>query len=137
MKIFTTAIFSLLTLSAAPAFASDINMHEGMWEMTTTMQVEGMPQGMGGGMPPSVSRECLTQKDIVSPDKEENCEVVKQDISGNTISWKIQCNNDGEISDMDGHHTYNGDTMEGIMHMNEHGMKATAHTTGKRVGPCS
>jgi len=137
MKNFSTATLSLLTLFAVTACSSEPNMKDGLWEMTSTMEMEGM-KGMAGGMPPMTYRECLTKESMVPTQKRRNqdCKVLEQDISGDTVTWKMRCTTNGVVSEMNGSSTYSGDTMKGTMQMTSGSMKMASHVTGKRLGPC-
>jgi hypothetical protein len=52
----------LLTLSSVPAFAAG-GMQPGLWEVTTRMQMAGMP------MPPQTVRHCYTRQDVEKGDR--------------------------------------------------------------------
>lgn len=120
------------------ASASELQLEEGLWEMTTQMKMEGMPEGMPGGMPPMTHRQCIDKEQMVPTQENRNqdCEKIKQSISGNTVTWSMRCTTHGQVSEMDGETTYTGTTMKGTMHMTTQGMKMTSHVTGKRLGPC-
>lgn len=138
MKKFKTTIPVLLVLTAVAACSSGPNMEDGMWEMTTTMEMEGMPAGMPQ-LPPMTHRQCLTSDKMIPTQQKRNqdCEVLEQDISGDTVTWKMRCTTGGMVSEMSGSSTYSGDSMEGSSVMTTKGMKMTSHVTGKRLGPCS
>jgi hypothetical protein len=133
MKNFRTLIPALLILFAVTACSSGPNMEDGLWEMTSQMEMEGMPN-----MPPMSYRECLSRDNMVPTQKQRNqdCEQIEQDISGDTITWRMRCTSNGVTSDINGSSTYSGDTMKGTMQMTTQGMQMTNHVTGKRVGSC-
>jgi len=137
MKNIKPLIPALLILFAVTACSSEPSMEDGIWEMTSTMEMEGM-KGMSGNMPPMTYRECLTSKNMVPTQKRRNqdCEILEQDISGDTVTWKMRCTTNGMVSQMSGSSTYNGDTMKGNMQMTSGAMKMSSHITGKRLGPC-
>lgn len=139
MKNTRTAILSLLTLFAVTACSSGPNMEDGLWEMTSTMEMEGMPQGMPGGMPPMTYRECLTKESMVPTQKKRNqdCKILQQESSGDTVTWRMRCTTGGVVSEMNGSSTYSGSAMQGTMQMTSGGMKMTSRVTGKRLGPCT
>jgi len=64
-------------------------MQEGMWEIKGEMKIEGMPFPM----PPVPVKytHCLTKKDMDPQKKEKNkdCKTLKNEISGNTVTWVI------------------------------------------------
>ena len=129
---------ALLILFSVTACSSDQIIDEGEWEMTTQMEMSGMPAGMPN-MPPMTHRQCLTNDMMVPAQQNQqnnDCEMVEQSVSGNTVSWNMRCNSNGMVSEMSGSSTYTGDTMKGTMHMITRGMEVTSQLTGKRLGPC-
>ena len=56
------AISVILLAAVSISFADSVpNMQEGTWEITTTMEM----QGMTTSMPPVTYTQCLTKKDLV------------------------------------------------------------------------
>jgi len=109
-------------------------MKEGMWEITMRMEVPGMPVQMS----PQTYTQCLTQKEAVPQSEEpnQNCKIVKQDIKGDTVSWRVECKTNEGTTVSDGSITYKGDTMEGIITMTQGDMKATQRLSGRWIGKC-
>ncbi len=115
-----------------PASAS-VNMNEGQWEITTTMDMPGMP---AEAMKPHTVTTCLSKSDYVpkaNPEKSD-CKMVDQKIDGNTVSWKVVCK---ETSGK-GTITYAGDSFSGLMEstMKQEGKEMTVNMKmdGKRIG---
>ena len=119
-----------------------VNMHEGLWEITTKMEIEGMPMKM----PPRKHTQCLTNKNMLKTmvpkeqAQEEECKITDQKISGNTVTWTMKCSGK-DAMDVTGKTTYHGDTFEGTITMisNDPGegkMKMINHVSGKRLGEC-
>jgi hypothetical protein len=110
------------------------NMKEGMWEVTVRMEVPGMPVQMS----PQTYTQCMTQKEVVPQPGEpnQNCKIVKQDIKGDTVSWRVECKTNQGTAVSDGSITYKGDTMEGIITMTQGDMKATQRLSGRWIGTC-
>ena len=111
------------------------NMKEGLWYITVKMDVPGMPVQI----PPKTYTQCLTQKEAVPKPKEanNNCEIVKQDVKGETVSWKVECKTKEGTAVSDGTITYKGDTMEGVITMKQGDMKATQRLSGRWIGKCN
>ncbi|MDX8403912.1 MAG: DUF3617 family protein [Mariprofundaceae bacterium] len=112
-------------------------MKYGEWEMTSQMKIEGMPAGVPS-MPPMTSQQCIS-KDRMIPSQQghnQDCEKIKQHVSGNTITWSMRCTTQDVVSEMNGTSTYTGNTMKGSMHITSQGMKMSSYVTGKRLGPC-
>jgi len=80
----------LLTLSSVPAFAAG-GMQPGLWEVTTRMQMAGMP------MPPQTVRHCYTRQDVEKGERtvpqadDKNCKIKDYKLKGNTATWSIVC----------------------------------------------
>ena len=117
------------------------DMKEGLWEVTVTSKME-MP-GMTMPMPPVKYTQCLTKNDFV-PQKAEpgqECEKMSVNVSGNTVSWSIKCNNKEGAMKGTGKITYKGNTYEGVMNMtfpNQGGGegKMTSSMSGKWIDKC-
>jgi hypothetical protein len=119
------------------AQVAQVNMNPGLWEITTTTEMVGMP---GAGPPPLTHTQCITAEDLVPQSEEasEVCTVSDINTEGNTISWKITCGGQGGGMEGTGTITYNGDTMEGTMEMAMPmtGMQIKNTLVGKRIGEC-
>jgi hypothetical protein len=116
--------------SSSPA----INMQDGLWEITTTVEIPGMPAGM---MKPQTVTTCLSQKESVPKGKNEtDCTMKDVRTEGNTVSWTVVC----KEATSKGRITYAGATYEGTTEstMKQDGKDMTIKTTmkGRHVGPC-
>ena len=132
----TVVLFALILLFVAgAAHYAGVDMKEGEWESSTEMSMT-----MGAmSMPPMTgkSKYCLTREDPVpKSERDKDCKIVKQTVTGNKISWRMECKKgegEGEI-------TYRGTTYAGIfkMKMVEDGQTMTMNTklAGKYLGPC-
>jgi hypothetical protein len=136
----TTAGCTQKQESSAPAEKSatamqGVNMQEGKWEITNTIEMEGMPAGM---MKPNTFTTCLSQKDYVPKDTEQqDCTMKDVKVEGNTVIWEVTCKD----SSGKGKVTYAGSTFEGVMEtmMKEDGKEMLAKMTmkGRHIGPCT
>ena len=132
-KVCFVSMFAFLFL-----FMSNIaeaqNMKEGLWQITMTIEMPGMPMQM----PPQTYTHCLTKKDMV-PQKEEpnqECRMVKRDIEGDTVTWVMECKTSEGTAVFNGKVTYKGDSFEGIIKMKQSGMEITQNLKGKWIGEC-
>jgi hypothetical protein len=135
LALFASALISAQVHAAAP------NMLEGMWEITTKME---MPGKSGTAMPQQTVKHCMTQKDIEDPrrttpsagERDSRCKMTDYKLQGNTASWKMTC--DG--MDGAGTVTYSGDSYSGNQTMAMKRGKEVMHMkmayAGKRVGDC-
>ncbi|MFO7557841.1 MAG: DUF3617 family protein [Desulfobacterales bacterium] len=133
MKKICAALITLLAAASVSHAAPDIK--EGKWEITTKMEMPGMPMEM----PPVTVTQCLTRKNMVPEDSDpgQECKTSDITISGNTISWTTTCSSgqDGPVTGT-GNITYAGKTMKGTMKMKQSGMEMTSHIHGNYIGKC-
>lgn len=128
---------------AAPAPAAAPNMKEGLWEVTTTTEMAGMP----AGMKPTVVRQCVTRKDLEDPRRtapggnpvDQRCQVTGHKLQGNTASWNVACKGEGAMTGS-GSITYSDTSYTGTSRMTmSHGGQPrvmTIHYRGRRIGDC-
>lgn len=107
------------------------------WEVTSRMEMEGMPFAM----PATTRKVCVakgSEKDPRQSAPNKDCEMTDVKFSGNKTSWKVRCDHNGDITEGTGEFTHGSDSYQGTMHMkgNSHGraMDMTMALSGKRVG---
>ena len=134
-------LVAALTVAAAayasPALAQP-NLQEGNWEITTRMEMPGMPFQM----PAQKHNQCITKKEFV-PDqssKGQDCKITDQKVTGDTVSWKMACKDKDGTTEGEGKITYAGKSYDGMM-MAKMMSKGESHTmkmnfAGKHTGPC-
>lgn len=141
----TMLLPALLALAALPALAGENPMKPGMWEITTQMDMPGMPYKM----PPMTFKHCVTPEMLAkdhglgeqkSPPG-THCERTQMKLSGNQAEWGLRCTGK---SNMSGHGTMTWDSANsyhGVTHMtmdmNGHTTNMTQVMSGRRVGDCS
>ncbi|HKU70196.1 MAG TPA: DUF3617 family protein [Burkholderiales bacterium] len=129
-------------VTSGPASAAGPNMKEGMWEITTKME---MPGRKDVAMPQQTVKHCLTKKDVEDPKQkvlgsgdQSRCKMTDYKLQGNTASWKVACEGQGSGA---GTVTYNGDSYTGsqTMAINAGGqpMNMKMNFAGRRVGDCT
>jgi hypothetical protein len=132
-KLFAAAII-LLVSSAAYA---DIDLHEGMWEITNKVEMSGLPIKL----PETKISQCITKQKVIPKSNKKinkHCTVSEQKIEGDTVTWKMQCKNKIESN---GSVIYHGDTLEGIIKSNTvipnmGTIEVDIHLSGRRTGEC-
>ena len=76
---------------SASAFAAAPNMQAGLWEITTNMEMPGMPMQI----PPRTIRHCYKAEDLKDTKDalptDKNCKLDDLRQSGNTAHWKVSC----------------------------------------------
>lgn len=136
------AACGLLVLLGLASDAAAVDMLEGEW-MT---MVETTMEGGGMSMPPmsNTMTTCLTKKDLVpDPNQEgsEGCKVLEQKVSGNTVTWRVVCDQDGTKMEGSGEMTYRGASYSGTMRttskMEGETMTANMKLSGRHLGPCT
>ncbi len=120
---------SLFLFSAALSYAAP-NMEEGLWEMTTTVDMPGMPSK------PFIHTTCLTKEKAVPQTAESGCTIKDMKTQGNTVTWTVVCKEGTSTGKV----TYAGTTMEGFtettVKTNGNTMTMKSRMKGKRIGPC-
>ena len=133
MFIVTIFVFVVVGVCSGSVFA-DINMKEGLWEITTQMEMPGMPMQL----PPQIRNKCITKKDMVpqKTEPDQNCKWLKKDIKGDTVVWKAVCQTDEGPVEFNGKVTYKGKTFDGVLIMKQSDMEITNKMSGRWIGKC-
>ncbi|MCA1804467.1 MAG: DUF3617 domain-containing protein [Xanthomonadaceae bacterium] len=138
-KRLVCAGFGLCGLLLASTGAVAMEVKTGLWESHIETEIEGLPVSP----PPMTHRNCVTEEDLVpqmqSPGQE--CEVLEHSTSGKTVTWRVQCKQDGMTMTGHGKIVYSGERYEGNVVMTMDGgpmgpMKMTQTMTGRRIGDC-
>jgi len=138
-RIILAVVLTAMFLYGTFVFAG-VNLHEGLWEITTTLEIPGMPMKI----PPQIHTKCLTEKDMVKDmvpkkeDQDKNCKITDTNIKGDTVTWTVKCQGE-DAAEITGKTTYSGDTLEGtitIISDDPNVGKIINHITGKRIGDC-
>jgi len=125
-----------MTLIAIPSWALDFE--PGRYEITSKIDMPGMP----GAIPPQTIIQCMTDQDPVPNSSPENrdCKITNMQKTKTTVSWEMECIQQGQKMTSVGQMTYNGDTFKGTIQTNlgpnAGNMKMTAVITGKRLSNC-
>ena len=142
-KLSLICLLSGLGLALIPAVAALPNMQEGLWEITTKVEISGLPKGL----PEHTVQHCLTKKDIEEgkgklhqpESRNSKCEVKDYQVEGNKASWSIACSGDNPTSGS-GTVTYSGTSFAGMTKMkmgkNSHETEMTQTFSGKHIGAC-
>jgi hypothetical protein len=139
MVLTTRTTTCLLAAALAVPTLGWANMEEGNWDVTVKMEMVGIPFPL----PPVQTSQCVTKKDVV-PDmsrQNQDCIVKDQKVSGDTVTWRVQCKSADGTMDGEGRIKYAGRTYDGEMlaKMTEKsGQAMTMKYTmqGRHTGPC-
>ncbi|MBN1661977.1 MAG: DUF3617 family protein [Deltaproteobacteria bacterium] len=123
-------------LSATAAFAGP-NYQEGLWEITSIMDVPGMPKEM---IKPFKYTYCMTGENAVPHPQEkgeQRCKITDQRIKGNNVQWTMTCK-DGTVTTGEITHAKNSFKGFQTTTTKQGGQKMIikAVTSGKYLGPC-
>ena len=132
----TFIVASLLLMIFFRPASAEVDMKNGMWEVTTKWEIPGMPMGME--MSSAKFNQCLTDENNVPRSNGENgeCKITHSEVNGNTVFWEMQCTGQGQDMTGIGKITYSGDTFTGGMTIEAEGMNMTQHLSGRRIGDC-
>lgn len=128
-------LLALAVVSMPGSVMAAGGMREGMWEMTSKMEMPDMPMEM----PATTVKRCFTKEDVKDQKKaitrDKDCTVTKHEASGNKTTWEMKCTgqNAGTFS---GESVFSGDSYKSTMKMTSDGESMTIKTTGKRIGNC-
>ena len=132
------ALATVLSLIFVVAAFAAPNYQEGLWEMTTTMNMPGMPKEM---MRPMKNTVCMTKQNAVPQPQqkgEQQCKMTNQRTVGNKVFWTMTCKN-GTVSN--GEIAYSKTTFDGSQTTttSQGGKQTTVKSTmsGKYLGPCT
>lgn len=131
-------VFAVLAVFAAvvPMSAAENPAKPGKWQITTQMEIPGMPFKM----PPIKMDICLTEEDLKDPaksvpnDPKAKCTVSDYTVDGNTVTWNVDCPK--QDTKGTGTITYTGDSYTGNMKMTVGEQEMTSKYSGKWMGEC-
>lgn len=133
----------LLTAAAILIFITPVyaesgpEINEGIWEITTIIEMPGMPVAI----PPTKHTQCITKEDLIpqASSEKEDCTMIDSKISGNEISWTMHCSSSAGTSRSSGKATYSKDSFTGnfTTEIPQAKMKMKGKMTGQRKDPCN
>lgn len=135
-KILIAFILSFAMVWTINAWAG---VKDGLWEITTQVQMKGMPQQM----PPTTFRQCITQSDPVVKNQDKNfeCRTVSLKKAGDTVSYAVECKGSQGTMFTEGKNTFTGSRMDGTASTSfkmkgQPAMQLNSKMSGKYIGPC-
>ena len=135
-KFMPYALGAMLLIFAVPMTAADHPQKPGKWNIKMQMEIPGMPFKM----PPVNLDMCVTEEDLANPQKavpndpKSDCKVGDYKVSGNTVTWSVDCpkqqtKGTGEI-------TFTDTTYSGEMKMTVGEQEMKTKYSGKWIGEC-
>jgi len=134
-------VFAMLLIFTSVSFAgSGPIMKEGLWEITSKMEMQGMPMQM----PPITFTRCLTNQEPVPNQSKpgQECRLKNIKTKGSTVTWDMVCDShEGKVISS-GKITYKGDRFDGVVTSNmempgQGPMQMKMLMSGRRIGKCS
>jgi hypothetical protein len=103
----------LLTAVAFAYAGSGPDIHEGLWEITVDFEMPGMPIKM----PPSTYTQCIKKNEAIPHNDQPGQQCVQKNVKvkGGTVSWTMECTNQGGKMVGKGVITYHKEEMDGQM----------------------
>lgn len=131
-----SAVIALCLISPLAAFSAPDTGE--LWQITTSMEMEGMPMAMPG----QTSKACLPKdrnSDAAIP-KDKSCSTTDMRKSGNKTSYKIVCTGKEKMTGTGELENLGSDSYRGKMRMtgtmDGEKMDMTQTFSGKRIGTC-
>lgn len=138
MKSKYAVLLSTVLVLPYAAGAAELEINPGLWETTMTRT-----NPMTGDPTTETTKECVKATSFNPSDMMENaqgCELVKDELNGNTLSFTMECNMQGSQAVVDGMFQTDGQTgngnMDMTMSMGEMNMSMKMNWTSKRLGDC-
>lgn len=120
------------------AGAAELELNPGLWETTMTRT-----NPMTGEPTTETNTECVKETSFNPSDMmqdAEGCELVKDELNGDTLTYRMECDMQGTQATVDGMFQTDGQTGKGNMDMKmsmgEMDMNMKMDWTAKRVGDC-
>lgn len=139
MKFKGLAVVSMFLVLPLAASASELAINPGLWKttMTRTNPLTGEPTT-------ETSTRCVKETSFNPSEMMKNakgCNLVKDELDGNTLSFRMECNVQGQTATVDGTFETDGKTGKGDMNMQlnmggQMNMDMKMNWTSERVGDC-
>jgi len=132
-RIFVGIFLGLACFCSAAYAGSELNMKDGMWEITSQVKMQGMT------IPPMTFTQCITKDNAVPRNNspgQDDCKVSDMKTIGSTVSWTVTCGEQAGNMKGKGTITYHGDRFEGEMTTEHMGMVMLTEMNGRHTGPC-
>ena len=144
-KIITACACACLLLPVG-SIAAEFDMNAGKWEFTTTLTMPMLPQPQVTTMTECVTEEEAKQDPMADLVDDGNCKILNRKVQGSSLSFDMECNQQGMVTRGKGQFTTKGDTASGSIEMtmdmpempNMPAGPMTMNTSwqGKRIGVC-
>ena len=138
LKKIITTVSLLVCMAFLVVNAWGFELQDGKYEITSKVEMPGMPMQM----PPVTVTQCLTQQDPVPNQSTggQQCEIIEMNTEGKTVTWEMECIQQGQKMQSTGEMVYSGNSFEGTVNTamgpQSGNMTITTVVSGKRIGAC-
>jgi len=138
LKKITTTVLMLTWMAFFTTNAWGLDLQDGKYKITSTVEMPGMPMQI----PPVTVTQCITNQDPLPNQSTagQQCNITDMKTEGKTVSWKMECSQQGQKMQSTGKMVYYGDHFEGttntMMGPQSGNMTITTVINGKRIGAC-
>ncbi len=139
MQMNRVILAMLSCFSLSTAFAQTPDIQEGLWEVSTEVNIPGMPIKMSA----VTMQQCFTKQNMQPENilQKNNCQMDTMDIQDNLARWTMSCEQEGMIMQGSGNIQYQKTSFSGVFDMTMSGAAQGAMTmqtklTGRYIGKC-
>lgn len=138
LKINAAIVSILACMTFFITNAWGLNIQGGEYKITSTVEMPGVPMQI----PPTTVTQCLTEQDPVPNQSTagQKCNIIDMKTEGKTVTWEMECAQQGQKMHSTGKMVYYGDRFEGTlktkMGPQSGNMTITTVVKGKRIGAC-
>ena len=138
LKKNTTIVSMLACMAFFVTNAWGLDLQDGEYKITSKVEIPGMPMQMA----PVTVTQCLTKQDPVPNQStaSQQCNIINMKTEGKTVTWKMECTQQGQKMQGSGKMAYYGDRFEGTINTKmgpqSGNMTITTVVNGKRIGAC-
>ena len=136
-------------LVAITGLSWGFEINPGNWEITTTVTMPMLPQPQVSTTTECITREKARQDPLAAINKAGHCRALARKEQGNSLDFKVECQQRNMVSHGVGHYVADGNTMSGFMEirmdmpampaaqgMPVRAMQVKTSWKGRRLGPC-
>jgi hypothetical protein len=137
MNRYVAVAMAIMFVALASWTWAEPNVKEGNWEITSTTEIKGL----GTTLPQKVN-QCISKKDVIPmAAKDDQCKVVTSNVSGDAVTWAIECRKPEGTIEGQGEIIYKGETFDGLIRWTvtqpgQDKAEMTQKIAGRRIGAC-
>ena len=143
MKKLSSILVAFTLVSASTLlYAEDYNFKPGLWQTTTTFDIQGVPPEMAAmmKMPPQTEQECVKENEFMF-ESDDKCKYENKRVSANKLLVNVTCTTPQGVTTGTGEVNFNGTTSSGWFEMDvpqgpSGPMKMKTVFNAKYVGAC-